>query len=132
MKIVSARNVESQRLPADWVHGAAWSDELMKQSGEGAIRLVRVTFEPGARTAWHTHPRGQILHVLAGTCRVQEWGGEVVEFGAGDTVHTAPGVKHWHGASPAGVTVHLAVQQSDGEKDIEWLETVSDAPPAGG
>lgn len=132
MKIVAAKNVASQRLPAAWVTGTAWSDELMKLGGEGAIRFVRVAFEPGARTAWHTHPRGQILHVLSGVCRVQCWGGRAVEVGAGDTVHIPPGSKHWHGATPAAAMTHLAMQQSDGEKDIEWLEPVSDAQYAGG
>ena len=126
MKIVAARTIVSHRLPAEWIAGIAWSDELMKLSGVGAIRLVRVSFEPSARTAWHTHPQGQILHILSGVCRLQLWGTEMVEIGAGDTVHIPAGVKHWHGATPAGVMVHLAMQPSDGEKDIEWLEHVSD------
>ena len=126
MKIVAAKTVASQSLPAAWIAGTAWSDELMKLAGEGAIRFVRVTFEPGSRTAWHTHPRGQILHVVSGICRVQEWGGEVAELGAGDTIHTAPGVKHWHGASPAVAMTHLAVTGMLDGKNVEWMEKVSD------
>ena len=126
MKIIPAKTIVSQRLSADWVTGTGWSDELMKLTGVGAIRFVRVAFEPGGRTAWHTHPLGQILHIVSGVCRMQFWGEPSVEIGAGDTVHVPADVKHWHGATPTGVMVHLAIQQSDGGKDIEWLEQVSD------
>ncbi len=132
MNVTSAKTLASKRMPANWITGTAWNDELMKHTGEGAIRFVRVSFEPGARTFWHTHPRGQILHVATGVCRVQFWGEPIVEIGTGDTVHIPPDVKHWHGATPTGVMVHLAIQQSDGEKDIEWLEAVTDEQYARG
>jgi quercetin dioxygenase-like cupin family protein len=126
MKITPAKTIVSRRMPAEWITGTAWNDELMKLTGEGAIRFVRVSFEPGARTFWHTHPRGQILHIVAGVCRVQFWGEPIVDVSTGDTVHIPADTKHWHGATPTGVMVHLAIQQSDGEKDIEWLEHVTD------
>lgn len=85
-----------------------------------------VTFEPGARSAWHTHPSGQRLLVTAGTGLVQEWGKEVVEIHAGDTVWCPPAVKHWHGAAPGTRMTHLAVTGMADGKGVEWLEKVSD------
>lgn len=85
-----------------------------------------VTFEPGARSAWHTHPSGQRLLVTAGTGLVQEWGKPVQEIHAGDTVWCPPGVKHWHGAAPGTRMTHLAVTGMADGKGVEWLEKVSD------
>lgn len=85
-----------------------------------------VTFEPGARSAWHTHPSGQRLLVTAGTGLVQEWGKPVQEIHAGDTVWCPPGVKHWHGAAPGSRMPHLAVTGMADGKGVEWLEKVSD------
>jgi 4-carboxymuconolactone decarboxylase len=86
-----------------------------------------VTFEPGARSAWHTHPRGQALIVTSGTGRVQQWGGPVQEIRAGDVVWTPPGVKHWHGAAPTTAMTHTAIQESLDGRNVEWLEKVGDA-----
>ncbi|RYF68384.1 MAG: cupin domain-containing protein [Comamonadaceae bacterium] len=85
-----------------------------------------VTFEPGARSAWHTHPAGQRLLVVSGVGRTQEWGKPVQELRAGDTVWCPPGVKHWHGASPTAAMTHLAVSGSLDGKNVEWMEKVSD------
>lgn len=85
-----------------------------------------VSFEPGARSAWHTHPSGQRLLVTAGTGLVQEWGKPVQEIHAGDTVWCPPGVKHWHGAAPGTRMIHLAVTGMADGKGVEWLEKVSD------
>lgn len=85
-----------------------------------------VTFEPGARTAWHTHPLGQTLIVTTGSGRVQHWGGEIQEIGAGDTVWIPPCVKHWHGASPETRMSHIAISETLDGKSVEWLEHVSD------
>ena len=85
-----------------------------------------VTFAPGARTAWHTHPLGQTLVVTAGVGRVQRWGGPIEEIRPGDVVRIPPGVKHWHGASPTSSLTHLAVQELQGGKSVNWLERVSD------
>jgi quercetin dioxygenase-like cupin family protein len=88
---------------------------------------ARVLFEPGARTAWHTHPLGQTLYVVSGLGRVQTWGGPVREIRAGDVVWIPPGEKHWHGASPGAAMVHIAMQEALDGKPVEWLEHVTDA-----
>lgn len=85
-----------------------------------------VSFDAGARSAWHTHPRGQVLIVTGGAGRVQQWGGAVEEIRAGDVVWTPPGVKHWHGAAPHSGMTHIAIQEHDGGKVVEWMEKVSD------
>ncbi|MGH6807355.1 MAG: (R)-mandelonitrile lyase [Ensifer adhaerens] len=85
-----------------------------------------VTFEAGARTAWHTHPLGQTLIVTSGSGRVQHWGGAIQEIGLGDTVWIPPGVKHWHGASPEAGMSHIAISETLDGKSVEWLEYVSD------
>lgn len=86
----------------------------------------RVTFQPGARTAWHTHPLGQVLIVTEGEGRVQEWGGAARVIRAGDVVRIAPGVKHWHGAAPDSPMTHLAIQEALDGRTVEWMEKVSD------
>jgi quercetin dioxygenase-like cupin family protein len=86
-----------------------------------------VSFEPGARTAWHTHPLGQTLYVVAGTGRVQAWGGPLREIHAGDTVWIPPGEKHWHGAAPTTTMVHIAMQEALDGNHVAWLEHVTDA-----
>ena len=85
-----------------------------------------VTFEPGARSAWHTHPAGQRLIVTAGVGRTSVWGGTVVEIDAGDAVWCPPGVKHWHGAAPGSAMTHLALTGQKDGKNVQWLEKVSD------
>jgi 4-carboxymuconolactone decarboxylase len=85
-----------------------------------------VSFEAGARSAWHTHPRGQVLVVTAGVGRVQQWGGGVEEIRSGDVVWTPPGVKHWHGAAPDSAMTHIAMQEAEQGKAVEWLEKVTD------
>lgn len=85
-----------------------------------------VTFEPGARTAWHTHPLGQTLIVTAGAGLVQHWGGSIQEIAPGDTVWIPPGVKHWHGASPTTAMTHIAISETLDGKTVEWMEQVSD------
>jgi quercetin dioxygenase-like cupin family protein len=85
-----------------------------------------VTFEPGARSNWHTHPAGQYLIVTSGVGRVQQWGGKVEEIRAGDVIWTPPGVKHWHGAAPTTAVTHIALQDKAGGKNVNWLEKVTD------
>jgi quercetin dioxygenase-like cupin family protein len=85
-----------------------------------------VTFEPGARSAWHTHPAGQYLIVTHGMGRVQQWGGKVEEIRAGDVVWTPPGVKHWHGAAPTTAVTHIALQDKVGGRNVDWMERVTD------
>jgi quercetin dioxygenase-like cupin family protein len=90
------------------------------------VRGASVTFEPGARTAWHTHPLGQTLIVTAGCGRVQRWDGPVEEIYPGDVVWFPPGEKHWHGAAPTTAMTHIAIQEQLDDKVVDWLEHVSD------
>ena len=92
------------------------------------VLAASVAFEPGARTAWHTHPHGQTLHIVSGVGRVQKSGESVIEVYPGDTVWFEPGERHWHGAAPNRLMVHLAIQQTDAEgNSVTWLEQVTDA-----
>ena len=128
MNIHRATAGVTQRGPADYFTGTVWLDEIAAGSNPSRIRIVRVSFEPGARTAWHTHPHGQTLHILSGIGRVQKTGEGVVEVQPGDTVWFEPGERHWHGAAPNSLMVHLAIQQTDAEgKSATWFEPVTDA-----
>jgi quercetin dioxygenase-like cupin family protein len=89
--------------------------------------MASVTFEPGARTAWHTHPLGQTLIVTSGLGRVQRWGGPIEKIRPGDVVWFEPAEKHWHGASPNAAMTHIAIQESLNGKPVDWLEKVTDA-----
>ncbi|MFL5091359.1 MAG: cupin domain-containing protein [Xanthobacteraceae bacterium] len=126
MEITRCGAVPTRRGPADWFTGTVWQDPLIEAPAPARIRGARVAFEPGARTAWHTHPLGQTLHVIMGCGRVQTWGGPVQEIRAGDTVWIPPGEKHWHGAGPNTCMVHIALQEALNGKQVEWLEHVSD------
>jgi quercetin dioxygenase-like cupin family protein len=126
MEIRRCGSAPTRRGPADSFTGTVWQDPIIEAPGPARIRCGRVSFEPGARTAWHTHPLGQTLHVLSGTGRVQTWGGPVQEINAGDTVWIPPGEKHWHGAAPTTGMVHIAMQEALDGKHVEWMEHVSD------
>ena len=103
------------------------TQELINSAPQPArIRALIVTFAPGARTAWHTHPLGQTLHVTSGVGRYQTWGERIVEIRAGDSVWIPPGEKHWHGAAPDQQMVHLAIQEALDGQAAEWMEHVSD------
>jgi quercetin dioxygenase-like cupin family protein len=112
---------------ADYFTGSVRIDPLFQAPGPARTRGASVTFEPGARTAWHTQPLGQTLIVTAGLGRVQRAGGPVEEIRPGDVVWFAPGEKHWHGASPATAMTHIAIQEALDDKVVDWLEKVSDA-----
>ena len=128
MNITRAITAKTKRGPADYFSGTVWLDEITAAPGAVAVRVVRVTFEPGARTAWHSHPHGQMLHILAGVGRVQKDGELMVEVHPGDTVWFEPGERHWHGAAPGSLMVHLAVQQTDEAGNAAtWFEHVSEA-----
>jgi quercetin dioxygenase-like cupin family protein len=133
MNITRASAAKTKRGPADYFTGTVWLDEIAAAGpGASAVRIVRVAFEPGARTAWHTHPHGQTLHILSGIARVQKAGEALVEVHPGDTVWFEPGERHWHGAAPGTSMVHLAVQQADAAGSAAtWLEHVSDAEYGG-
>ena len=101
-------------------------DPLHQASEPARAGCAYVTFEPGARTAWHTHPLGQTLVVTAGCGRVQRWGGPIEVIRPGDVVSIPPGEKHWHGAAPTTAMTHIAIQEYHEGKAVEWLEQVSD------
>ncbi len=112
--------------PADYFTGRARVDPLFPASEEIKASSAYVTFEPGARSAWHTHPAGQRLIVVSGVGLTQEWGRPVQEIRPGDVVSCAPGVKHWHGAAPTTAMTHLAVTGVVDGKSVEWMEKVTD------
>lgn len=112
--------------PTEFFTGTVRIDAPFQGSGMARISGAVVTFEPGARTAWHTHPLGQTLIVTAGSGRVQHWGGPVQEIQPGDTVWIPPGVKHWHGASGTTAMSHIAIAEALDGRVVEWTEQVSD------
>src|SRR5436190_23267289 len=116
----------SSQGPAEYFTGTARIDPLFQAHDPGRAVGAAVTFEPGARTAWHTHPLGQTLIVTAGAGRVQRWDGPIEEIRPGDVVWFAAGEKHWHGAAPTTAMTHIAVQEQLDGKAVEWLEHVSD------
>jgi quercetin dioxygenase-like cupin family protein len=127
LRITRAGSQPSARGPAEYFTGTVRIDPLFAASAPARGSGAAVTFEPGARSAWHTHPLGQTLVVTAGVGRVQAWGGPVEEIRPGDVVWTPPGQKHWHGASPTSAMTHLAIQEALDGKVVEWMEKVSDA-----
>ena len=127
IRITRSGSKPPQPGAADNFTGTVRVDSLFQANAPARMSGARVAFEPGARTAWHTHPLGQILIVTTGTGRVQRWGDPVDEIRQGDVVWIPPGQKHWHGAAPKSSMTHIAiVEQFDG-KTVEWMEQVSDA-----
>ena len=126
MDITAADAAPSRRAAAEYFTGIVWQDPIVEAPPPARLRAMRVSFEPGARTAWHTHPLGQTLHVLSGVGRVQSKGGPVREIRPGDTVWFAPNEVHWHGAAPQTGMVHLALQEALDGVSVAWLEKVSD------
>ena len=127
MEIKRTGSQPSNKGPADWFTGTVRVDPLFQANAPARASGASVTFEPGARTAWHTHPLGQTLIVIAGCGRAQSWGGPIEEIRPGDVVLIAPNEKHWHGAAPTTAMTHIAVQEAlDGEV-VDWMEKVSDA-----
>jgi quercetin dioxygenase-like cupin family protein len=116
----------SAKGPTEWFTGEVRIDPLFQAHEPARAQGASVTFEPGARTAWHTHPLGQILIVTVGMGLVQRWGGPIEEIRPGDVVWFAPGEKHWHGASPTTEMTHIAIQEALDGKVVEWMEHVSD------
>jgi len=116
----------SGKGPADYFTGAVRIDPLIEAPDPARVRGATVTFEPAARTAWHVHPLGQTLVVIAGLGRVQREGGSIEEIRPGDVIWFAPGEKHWHGASPTTAMTHIAIQESLNGKTVDWMEKVSD------
>jgi quercetin dioxygenase-like cupin family protein len=126
MEIKRVGSQASNKGPADWFSGTVRIDQLFQAAAPARVSGASVTFEPGARTAWHTHPLGQTLIVTSGCGRAQRWGGPIEEIRPGDVVWFAPGEKHWHGAAPNTALTHLAIAEVLDGKVVEWLEKVSD------
>jgi quercetin dioxygenase-like cupin family protein len=116
----------SSKGPPDWFTGTVRVDPLFQAPDPARVAGACVTFEPGARTAWHTHPLGQTLIVISGSGLAQSWGGSVEEIKPGDVIWFAPGEKHWHGANSTTAMTHFAIQERLDGKMVEWLEHVSD------
>jgi quercetin dioxygenase-like cupin family protein len=126
MEIKRSGSQPSSKGPADWFTGTVRIDPLFQARDPARAAGNTVTFEPGARTAWHTHPFGQVLIVTSGCGRVQRWDGQIEEIRPGDVVWFPPGEKHWHGASPTTAMSHIAIQEHLDGKPVEWLEHVTD------
>jgi quercetin dioxygenase-like cupin family protein len=126
MEIKRSGSQPSAKGPSDWFTGMVRIDPLFAAQDPARAAGNSVTFEPGARTAWHTHPLGQILIVTAGAGLVQRWGEAIEEIQPGDVIWFAPGEKHWHGATPTNALTHIAIQEQLDGKAVDWLEHVSD------
>jgi quercetin dioxygenase-like cupin family protein len=126
IRITRSDSLQPKKASADYFTGAVQVQELFPADDPSRTSGGKVTFEPGARSAWHTHPLGQILIVTDGTGWVQQWGGPIQEIRKGDVVRIPPGVKHWHGATPTTTMTHIAIQEQLNGKAVEWMEKVSD------
>ena len=126
IRITRSDSLQPKKASADYFTGAVQVQELFPADDPSRTSGGKVTFEPGARSAWHTHPLGQILIVTDGTGWVQQWGGPIQEIRKGDVVRIPAGVKHWHGATPTTSMTHIAIQEQLNGKAVEWMEKVSD------
>jgi len=126
MEIIKNGTLPSITGSAEWFTGAVRIDPLFQAQEPSRVGGASVTFEPGARTAWHTHPLGQTLIVTAGCGWVQRWNGPIEEIMPGDVVHFGPSEKHWHGAAPTTSVTHIAIQEYVDGVAADWLEHVSD------
>jgi quercetin dioxygenase-like cupin family protein len=126
MEVKRSGSQDSRKGAEEWFTGAVRVDPLFQAPEPARVSGGHVTFEPGARAAWHTHPLGQTLIVTSGLGWVQRDGGPIEEVRPGDIVWFPPGEKHWHGASPTTAMTHIAIQESLNGKNVDWLEKVSD------
>ena len=126
MDIRRCGSAASIRVSSDYFTGEVRQDPLNEMDAPGRVKIVSVTFEPGARTAWHTHPLGQTLIVTAGMGLVQLEGGAVQEIRAGDVVSIKPGERHWHGAGPRTAMTHIAVHEAIDGRSADWSDRVTD------
>jgi quercetin dioxygenase-like cupin family protein len=124
--ITRAGSQPSVKAPAEYFTGDVLIDPLFPATDSAPFSGAYVTFEPGARSAWHIHPLGQILIVTAGSDWVQQWGGQIEEIRQGDVVWIPPGQKHWHGATPTTSMTHIAIQEQLDGKTADWMEKVTD------
>jgi quercetin dioxygenase-like cupin family protein len=127
LKILTNAVRGCRKGPEAWFTGTVWIDEIVAGAAPSKLKVNRVSFEPSARTAWHTHPVGQALHVLTGVGRIQLAGQPPQKIGPGDSVWIEAGERHWHGADASHTMVHLAIQEADQHGvDVVWLEHVTD------
>lgn len=126
MDIHRSGSQPSRQGPSEWFTGSVRIDPLIQANAPARVTSACVTFEPGARTAWHTHPLGQAIIVTFGRGRAQRWGGPIEEIGPGDVVWFPPGEKHWHGAGPSTGMSHITIQEALDGKAVDWLEPVTD------
>lgn len=126
MEIIRSGSQPSAKGSAEWFTGTVRIDPLFQAPEPAFVQCASVTFEPGARTAWHTHPLGQTLVVTAGCGRVQRWEQRIEEIRPGDVVWIPPGEKHWHGASPTTAMTHIAIQEKLDGKMVDWMEQVTE------
>ena len=126
IKIARSVTLQPKKGSAEYFTGAVEVQELFPAYDPSRTSGGKVTFEPGARSAWHTHPLGQILIVTDGTGWIQQWGGRIEEIRKGDVIWIPAGVKHWHGATPSTAMTHIAIQEQLNRKAVEWMEQVTD------
>jgi quercetin dioxygenase-like cupin family protein len=126
MEIKTLGSTPSRKAAGDYFTGTVWQDPIIDAPEPASLRAVWVRFEPGARTAWHTHPLGQTIHITQGVALVQAWGGPIKEVHAGGTVFFAPDEKHWHGAAPNMAMTHIAMQEALNGNHVTWMEKVTD------
>jgi len=127
MDIHLAGSRPTRRAPKEYFTGTVLQDPIIATEPPARIVATRVSFEPGARTAWHSHPLGQTLYVISGVGRVQSKEGPIREIRPGDVIWIPPGEKHWHGGSPTNSMTNIAMQESPDRKYVTWMEQVTDA-----
>jgi quercetin dioxygenase-like cupin family protein len=126
MTTIRAADASTQQGLSDWFDGEVWIQPVLGADDSPSQRSAVVSFAAGARTVWHTHPRGQMIFILSGVCNAQRYGGQIERLTAGDAAWFAPGEKHWHGSAPGHPMVHLAVQEADERGEVvSWMEHVS-------
>jgi quercetin dioxygenase-like cupin family protein len=127
MELHRVDEAPTRRGSAEWFTGTVWMDPILEAPAPARMRAYRVTFEPGARTAWHTHPKGQTLYVTDGIGLVARRGEKPQQIRPGDVVYVEPGEEHWHGASPDRFMAHVAIQEADDAGEVvTWLDHVTD------
>jgi len=126
IRIARSESLQSNKGSDQFFTGSVQVQQLFPGHDPARTSGGRVTFEPGARSAWHTHPLGQILIMTDGTGWIQQWGGPIEEIRKGDVIWIPPGVKHWHGATPTTAMTHIAIQEQLNGKAVKWLEKVTD------
>ena len=131
MKIISCGSVPTIIAPEKYFTGRVLQTPIIEKEAPARLRATLVSFEPGARTHWHTHPLGQTLYVTAGAGLAQTWGGPIQEIRAGDVISFAPGEKHWHGAALKSAMTHIAMQEALDGVHADWLEEVTSAQYGG-